>query len=357
MSTTARKRLLDPAFVAMQDAIAAQGWDDYFMSTPTEEIAQIGLGAQLGSGFFTEEPKVILDQNWLTKRLFLGSHVRFCEELVVTPAMAEELLTDEMNKHNRDQREGRIRQWARAIEAGLWRLSPEAIAISKEGFLLDGQHRLEAIIEAGIAVPMTVWWGRDLDEFNVIGQQAPRSGTDLLKIGGRKNAKILSATLSLLLRFEKDRSASASVGEINARAAELGEEIDIAVTRGMAACKKTMIIESVAACAYFLMAREASTHNFQTFWEDLCDAGHTNNIPAVAQLCTWSMRNRKTTVGIEPRKGEDGEIRAQKGIVYGNRLRMRQVCAIVLAYNAWIRGRKGRDLTWDDDGLPPIEKG
>lgn len=75
----------------------------------------------------------------------------------ITPAKAREYL--KKNIHN--PRHGRmnrsvIKKYADDMKAGLWELNGEAIQFDEDGFLKNGQHRLAAIIMAGVTVRMCV---------------------------------------------------------------------------------------------------------------------------------------------------------------------------------------------------------
>lgn len=108
--------------------------------------------------------------------------------LTVTPDMAERWLT--ANTHNRPIRNHVVDKYAAAMKRGEWRLTPEPIMFSKpytdaEGkeikeTLINGQHRLWAIFNSGVAVEMTVWWGCEPDEFEVVDQNAVRTFGDIL---------------------------------------------------------------------------------------------------------------------------------------------------------------------------------
>jgi hypothetical protein len=84
----------------------------------------------------------------------------------VTPASARAML--DANTGNRAIRRAVVAQMARAILAGEWRITHQGIAIAPCGRLLDGQHRLNAIVEAGIPVLMAVARNVPADSFAVI---------------------------------------------------------------------------------------------------------------------------------------------------------------------------------------------
>ncbi|GAB3659310.1 hypothetical protein GCM10027596_16710 [Nocardioides korecus] len=76
------------------------------------------------------------------------------EILDVTPEMAESWLS--RNANNRNLRGQVIASYARDVAAGSWVLNGETVKISTAGQLLDGQHRLIAVVEANVMAPMIV---------------------------------------------------------------------------------------------------------------------------------------------------------------------------------------------------------
>lgn len=57
-------------------------------------------------------------------------------------------------------------------------MSPESIIISSNGRLLDGQHRLRAVVESNASVPMRIETGWDESVFSVLDRGAPRTVSD-----------------------------------------------------------------------------------------------------------------------------------------------------------------------------------
>lgn len=72
----------------------------------------------------------------------------------VTPELARVWLR--ANTRNRNTRERAVTEYARDMVAGHWNLNGEAIKFAYDGSLLDGQHRLRAVIEADATVQMLV---------------------------------------------------------------------------------------------------------------------------------------------------------------------------------------------------------
>ena len=75
--------------------------------------------------------------------------------ITITPDMARDMLTRNM-KHNRPALKNTVHGYARLMKNGNWNLTHQGIAFDEDGELIDGQHRLHAIIEANIPVRMNV---------------------------------------------------------------------------------------------------------------------------------------------------------------------------------------------------------
>ena len=100
------------------------------------------------------------------------------------------------NKSNRRQRPLWVKELADRITKGKWIYNGDAIRFSEDNRLLDGQHRLEAIVLADISVPMRVV--RHLSEaaFTTMDEHARRSTSDTLcRLGiGHRDIERISAT-------------------------------------------------------------------------------------------------------------------------------------------------------------------
>lgn len=75
----------------------------------------------------------------------------------IIPAMAVEWLKH--NNCNRPLRKSLVAAYARDMRSGNWAATHQGIAFGESGALLDGQHRLHAIIESGVPVLMMVTRG------------------------------------------------------------------------------------------------------------------------------------------------------------------------------------------------------
>ena len=87
------------------------------------------------------------------------------QHVLVTPEIAKEILRTH-NERNRPFSRGYVEQFKEAIREGQFK-EVNAITIDWNGNLLDGQHRLKAVVETGIPVYMTIIFGQDPDDFDL----------------------------------------------------------------------------------------------------------------------------------------------------------------------------------------------
>jgi hypothetical protein len=96
----------------------------------------------------------------------------------VTPEIAKRYLAN--NQLNRSLRKLLVNQYANDMKNGTWRLTHQGLAFSASGQLLDGQHRLAAIVQSGVTVQMLVTRGVEMDTQLVMDDHARRSAGDAL---------------------------------------------------------------------------------------------------------------------------------------------------------------------------------
>lgn len=112
---------------------------------------------------------------------------------LITPALAKRML--EFRRNQRPLKKTRIEKMALDLLEGEWQLTNQGLGFSTEGALLDGQHRLHAIIEADTPAEMQVTFGIDPKAFMVIDTGGVRSVSDLvaIKCQGLKHVSSVTA--------------------------------------------------------------------------------------------------------------------------------------------------------------------
>lgn len=123
-------------------------------------------------------------------------HQPTVEIIHVGPAKAAEYLKH--NTKNRPQRKLGITRYADIMRLGGWVLTPDAIAFDTNGVLINGQHRLEAIIQSGTTQPLIVANGLSSDAFLHADNGFKRGLSDHLSTIGYPNANLLASTARVL---------------------------------------------------------------------------------------------------------------------------------------------------------------
>ena len=80
--------------------------------------------------------------------------IEICLEFI-DPALAEEYLTENF-KNNRNTSEKELKELTSEMKSGRFTLSDSAVCFDKKGELINGQHRLEAIIRSTTIQPLVV---------------------------------------------------------------------------------------------------------------------------------------------------------------------------------------------------------
>jgi hypothetical protein len=119
----------------------------------------------------------------------------------VTPEAAAEILMN--NTRNRSLRRDYVLKLAAAMERGEWQVNGEPIQIAEDGTLLNGQHRLNAVVESGASAPMLVVRGLPIDAQMTMDSGLRRNLSDVLKLHGESETTNLAAMLAMLYRYRK----------------------------------------------------------------------------------------------------------------------------------------------------------
>lgn len=125
------------------------------------------------------------------------------KRVLLTPEEAVRLL--EYNNLNRPLDDRHVKRLAAQIIAGKWRFNGDTIKFSANGEILDGQHRLWAVVEAKMPIETIIVKGVEKGAFATIDTlRKPRNGADILALNGAtKHRAITSAALQWLLRWQR----------------------------------------------------------------------------------------------------------------------------------------------------------
>lgn len=103
------------------------------------------------------------------------------EEILIDPEMAAQFL--DLNMPNRSISPKTVKKYVDDINNGTWRRSPQPICFDTNGKLIDGQHRLTAIVLSGKAQPMVVMRNCPIECTCHLDSGRARSVVDRIRIG------------------------------------------------------------------------------------------------------------------------------------------------------------------------------
>ena len=201
----------------------------------------------------------------------------------IGPTEAEALLGK--NTHNRSVRADRVHTMARDMNHGQWVLNGETIKVGSTR-LIDGQHRLLAVIESGATVEMMVIRGLPDDTQATVDIGTKRQLADTLALAGEENAHNLAAAVRYAWYFDNFREPK-KFG-VNPSVNELGSwldrnpEIRQSLHWGRQASTSVVrYIPSVGTALHYLMAR-LDHQAAGDFWDALADGTEKPGSPVYA---------------------------------------------------------------------------
>jgi hypothetical protein len=140
--------------------------------------------------------------------------------LDVTPAIAHRWLLN--NVRNRKIDHDTIQAYARDMKNGEWQSTHQGVAFNDQDELIDGQHRLHAVIASGCTVSMLVTFGlpsviegKEVTPMDCVDRGRPRSVADQLKLqhGLSHGTAIAQVTMGIARLCYQKRTRRLSVGQ------------------------------------------------------------------------------------------------------------------------------------------------
>lgn len=250
-------------------------------------------------------------------------------EIVMTPAHAAKLLQAE--RQDRTLSQARIAAIAADITNGAWQADGSPIRVGKSGRLLDGQHRLSAIVRAKQEVPVVLIEDLEDETQLVIDSGKSRSFNDYLMIRGYPDHLTAATTTRLLWRYlngdvtwEGDWNARpiATLSALWDLFVARQEDIKDAVAVGRRVGKFMKMSRSVLGVGWLA----CSAIDFEDAEEFFAQLANERPPGSAAVVLTRSMNNRE---GIAGRKGQ-----------------IDQKWQMAFLFKAWNAFRDGRDITF-----------
>lgn len=229
----------------------------------------------------------------------------------------------------------RVQALAEAIKRGEWIENGETVKFNGGGVLVDGQHRLAAIVKAGKRVTVWVVRGLPSEAQETVDIGSARSVGNMLSLRGYRNANELAGCARIIWTYRNHGelySAAAFLPPTPQQILAVVENEPMlpewvtwggTISRNDPALRLT---KTFVAGLGFCFAAESSEEDAKTFFAELVTPLHLTDPTAV-------LRKRLLQQGFHSQMPP--------------RLRL---ALVVKAWNAWIRGDRPTRLTWRAGG-------
>ena len=128
----------------------------------------------------------------------------------ITPAKAQEYLSK--SGGNRNISAPVVKSYALSMTQGKWMLNGEPIVFDIDGVLLNGHHRLHAVIKAGVPIQTFVTRGVEHESFTTFDCGRHRTVGQLIGMQGIKNYNTISSAISTSFKLANNLTVGEHVG-------------------------------------------------------------------------------------------------------------------------------------------------
>jgi hypothetical protein len=259
--------------------------------------------------------------------------MRHCETLV-TPQMATAFLSTHETSPLKQRRVNvlQVRRYAEMMRSGKWQENGESLKFNGSQ-LLDGQHRLRAVIEANVTLPFLIVNDLASSSFSTIDQGMPRTITHLLEMQNYTYKSSVIATARRVCLYLRDGQIYAHPSGSATHPIETDVLMEYVIANGEALQAATKVAArcnightSLLATLRFL---KRENPNVETFFHRLRDGISVHPRDPVHLLREKLLINRV------------GAVRRANAVVV--------MAWCVKSWNAYLSHRQLRRLYWDAD--------
>jgi hypothetical protein len=172
---------------------------------------------------------------------------------IVTPEWAKETL--KKNLGNRPLNAQHVDKLAKEMTNGRWKVNGDTICLN-DNRIIDGQHRLHAVIQSGVTIETLVVEGLPSDVFDTKDVGKKRSAGDTLGVAGEQNAFRLAAALVMIDKYFTGRVektvtySNTEIEELLIKYPEARKSIQTSIGN------KSLITPSVLDACHYLFSRK-----------------------------------------------------------------------------------------------------
>jgi len=252
--------------------------------------------------------------------------------VTITPEGAAKLL--ESNTRNRKLRKKIVSRLARDMASDNWAQNGESIKISKDGRLIDGQHRLHACIEAGVPFRILLIRGLDDETQKTMDRNFPRAFSDTLHWQGETATAALGGAIEVSMTWDEQGflNQHRPVHTPNEKLAwleanpDIREGVKVAATINRAPLRMPVSVMS----PFFMRLNRISAEDAAGFVAHLKSGAELAESHPIYRLRSW----------VFTMNGQKGSLPRED-----------YVAVSIKAWNAWIQDREIRQLTWKRGGI------
>lgn len=282
----------------------------------------------------------------------------------INPELANTMLKANFEL-NRNLKPLRVELFQREIEAGRFHATGQLLIFDELGYLIDGQHRLTAIVKAGRSAVMGIYYGVSIHVRPLIDQGIQRSGSDSLHIAGYKapksggNATDMAAAIRIMRVYDGRTPLTAffttgllqiSGGETRDLYFEKYKDAWFSTVPGKRAhLSPAKLPTSVGIPLHYLFSKAASKGEADQFFAGLSTGENLSGITLV-------LRNRLLNIAAAKKRvrGFDSVLRTSK--LNSSVTRKTYLALVVTTWNHVQAGRNPSKLVVPrDDVVPAIE--
>ncbi len=251
--------------------------------------------------------------------------------VTVTPDMALEML--EKNTMNRNIDQKRVDKYARDMKSGRWVLNGTTIVFADDGTLLDGQHRLWAIVEADVPIQLLIVYNADKDSIVTMDIGKIRTASNIMQIE-RSAHSVTAAMLTKLLWLHEnvDRNLAPKTCRMNVSNDDLRKFYNeckdkIECAANIAEHGAHHFVKSHMALAFCVIGCRTAYHDkLESFFETLKTG---SNIGTKHPIMTLRNRLLENRMGVR-------ELSVQETLA-----------AYIRVWNAFVRGKDLTVIRWN----------
>lgn len=243
--------------------------------------------------------------------------------VLVTPELARGWLKSN-NIDNRSVRASAVEDYAAMIASGAWRQDGNTVAFDWNGRLINGQHRLMALVRADQGVTMLVALNCDPLGFATTDAGRNRNGRDVLSItdpDGKYHGELSSLARFIVQHERGSRRRSVSNEDTLRLFEEIGPEMVAACEMASSVYPFVRGSRLALAASYFFIrqADPAAALEFFASWPK--GLGFVEGDPRAALTRAWNNANKGTSA-------------------------VDRTAWVIKGYNAWVRGEQRQIVVW-----------